>query len=117
MRVGILNVGEPEDSKPWKFTSVSKAKLYVADGTHERLSKKKIRELAFRATPAPDPDRFMKVRLEILIEDIPSLKDPLSVEPNLNLFYPVKDYSSYAKANFERIWGENCTRLGNPVPF
>lgn len=115
MRVGIICFGEPADSRPWLFTSSSKARAYVAAGTHQRISKKLILELSPDATPGPDPDRFLKASLEISV--IPLLKDPVPVEPNLNLFYPLKDYSSYAKANFERIWGENCTKLGNPIPY
>lgn len=114
MRVGIVCFGEAADSRPWMFISVPLAKQLVADGTHERLSKKKIRELAPHITPKPDPKRHCRTKLKIII---PKLNAPAPVESNLNLFYPIKDYSSYAKANFERIWGENCARIGNPIPY
>lgn len=101
MRIGILRFNQTENDRPWLFTSKPKAKLLVDHGTHKWLSKCIIHELTEYSTPESSPSRHFQPRCTI----IPKLLPPLATENNFCLTYPVKDESSQAEYNFERVWG------------
>lgn len=112
MRVGVLAYNQTENDSPIRFISQKEAASY-SEAAYFRISKKLIKERFPRSIPSSRSIRHLKVKLKIVIPKLNAPTPPM----NLNLFYPVKDYSSYAKANFERVWGENCAKIGNPIPY
>lgn len=103
MRIGILRYNQT-DGRPWLWTSVTKAKEYVAAGSHKKISKKIIIELYSDITPPTRPERHYCTGVKIISVPLPQLNPP-SLPSTLNLWYPVRDMSSYARRNFEEIWG------------
>jgi hypothetical protein len=111
MRVGVLAYNQTINDTPSRYISKREAASY-SEASYTRLSKRLIQEKFPRAIPSSTPLRFLKTKLKIVI---PKLLPP-QPPSNLNLFYPVKDYSSYAIYNMRRVWG-NTSTIGNPIPY
>ncbi len=112
MRVGVLAYNQTQNDSPARYISKKEAASY-SEAAYSWISKKLIQERFPRSIPSSTPMRHLKARMKIIIPKLKAPQPPM----NLNLFYPVKDYSSYAKANMQRIWGENCAKIGNPIPY
>lgn len=113
MRVGVLAYNQTINDTPYRFISKREAASYF-DSCYQRISKKLIRERFPNSIPSSNPLRHLKTKLKIVV---PKIKAPGPQHTTtMNLFYPVKDSSSYAAYNLIRVWGD-LSQMGNPLPY
>lgn len=105
-RIGILSFDQNRSDKIYRFTSGTLASAYCKNGTHERVSKKVIRELTADITPSSSQERHAVPKFSFGIVAESELNPP-GPQSTLVLAYPVADQSSYAKRDFLANWG--CT--------
>jgi hypothetical protein len=113
-QVGVIFLNQKGSGRPWFHVSRTTAKQLVLAGTHEWISKNIIYELVLTSTPESSPSRHFISKPVV----VPTIAPPTpDFQKGLVLAYPIKDDSSYATYNLQKIWGENCSRLGNPIPI
>jgi len=108
MRIGVLRNTQSENDSPKEYISKSHAQKLMRSGTHYKVSTYIIREMVIGSTPVGNPERHAAKLLrhvdEVIAVPVHKLNPPEGPS-TLNLFYPVRDMSSYGPRNFKEIWG------------
>jgi hypothetical protein len=107
-RIGILSFDQNPTDKIYRFVSGTIASALCKDGSHRRVSKKVIVELVANTTPSSSPERYAaRPKYGADVTNIPQL--PTGIQSTLVLSYPIAGQSSYAKRDFNLMWG--CEQL------
>lgn len=104
MRIGLLSLRQSVNDRPYRFISTRDAKLGIIRGTLKKHSKKLYQEVALNIIASSSPERHFIPKVDVVMV---SNTVSISLPTTLNLFYPVKDQSTYAERNFHEIWGCN----------
>ena len=107
-RIGILEASQQANECPMHWTSRKLANAVVDDRRGRWITKKKVHltskepwaliKVMFSETVTP---RGLEIIVPLLRPFDPNEHDSMRIQ------YPIPDQTSYAKANFARVWGRN----------